>query len=65
MSLEISAWTKRLEALTEKVNNARYPGLAEILQGTKKLVEMLEKKWTDEDKVRLRNMVCLVKLARF
>ena len=44
---ETTAWTKSLEALTEKVNTSRDPGQA-------KLVEMLEKKWK-ESKNKLKN----------
>ena len=51
---EISPWTKSLE----KVYSARDPGL-------QKLVEILEKKWTGEDKdnIRQRNIAHVVKPA--
>ena len=54
---ETTAWTKSLEGLTEKMNasNAsRDPGL-------ERLMEMLEKKWSEEDKANPRSMAGVVK----
>ena len=57
---ETKAWIKSLEALTEKrnaSNASRYPDL-------ERLVEMLEKKWPEEDKAELGNMARVVKPAK-
>ena len=43
--------------MTEKVNTSRDPGL-------ERLVKMLEKKWSEEDKAKLRNMTRVVKPAK-
>ena len=57
---ETAAWTNGLETLAEKMNTSnasRDPGL-------ERLVEIHEKKWSEEDKAKLRSMARVVKPAK-
>ena len=55
---EILSWTKSLKMLIEKVNTQRDPGMQQ-------LVELMEKKWSNEEKtMSVRKMVRVVKQAK-
>ena len=57
---EATAWAKSFQALTEKMNASNTSRDRRL----ERLVEMLEKIWSEKDKARPRNMATVVKPAK-
>ena len=55
-----AAWTKGLETFAKKMNTLN----ASRDLGLERLADILEKKWSEEDKAKPRNMARVVKLAK-